>query len=242
MDWHSMGQSTPTEFFDIRLPPEQQLSTNLDGTLISVGSPRAVSGETGQAWFAHARDDAPDNVTFLAKDTETQSGYLADYGIPLEFTLSVSFEPGDTVGPDSIEGSSLVIVTNLYSDVAGQNYAPVDVIGDGFTFGLAIQEPDGVHYGWITLEREYPQNLATNVYERFRVVRYAYELQPGVPALVSAPPCLADTNNDGSVTPADFSAWVAAFNTNAPECDQNDDNACTPADFSAWVANYNAGC
>jgi len=57
-----------------------------------------------------------------------------------------------------------------------------------------------------------------------------------------APPCLADTNGDGSVTPADFSAWVAAFNAQAPACDQNGDGSCSPADFSAWVANYNAGC
>ncbi|MCA9273564.1 MAG: hypothetical protein KDA31_11020 [Phycisphaerales bacterium] len=54
--------------------------------------------------------------------------------------------------------------------------------------------------------------------------------------------CLPDVNGDGMVTPADFSAWVAAFNSNAPECDQNQDGMCTPADFSAWVANYNAGC
>jgi hypothetical protein len=55
-------------------------------------------------------------------------------------------------------------------------------------------------------------------------------------------PCLPDTNNDGTLSPADFSAWVAAFNTQAPACDQNDDGSCTPADFSAWVTNYNAGC
>ncbi len=54
--------------------------------------------------------------------------------------------------------------------------------------------------------------------------------------------CLADTNGDGMLSPADFSAWVAAFNAMAPACDQNDDGACSPADFSAWVANYNAGC
>lgn len=54
--------------------------------------------------------------------------------------------------------------------------------------------------------------------------------------------CLADTNGDGAVTPADFSAWVTAFNSQAPECDQNGDGVCSPADFSAWVANYNAGC
>jgi len=56
------------------------------------------------------------------------------------------------------------------------------------------------------------------------------------------PTCPADTNGDGNLSPADFSAWVAAYNAQAPECDQNDDGSCTPADFSAWVANYNAGC
>ena len=54
--------------------------------------------------------------------------------------------------------------------------------------------------------------------------------------------CLADVNGDGTVSPADFSAWVAAFNESAVECDQNGDGSCSPADFSAWVANYNAGC
>ena len=54
--------------------------------------------------------------------------------------------------------------------------------------------------------------------------------------------CLADVNGDGMVTATDFTAWVGAFNTNAPECDQNGDGACTPTDFTAWVGNFNAGC
>lgn len=54
--------------------------------------------------------------------------------------------------------------------------------------------------------------------------------------------CLADVNGDGAVTPADFSAWINAFNNNLPECDQNGDGLCTPGDFSAWIANFNAGC
>jgi hypothetical protein len=54
--------------------------------------------------------------------------------------------------------------------------------------------------------------------------------------------CPADVNGDGAPTPADFSAWVAAFNAQAPGCDQNADGSCTPADFSAWIANFNAGC
>jgi len=54
--------------------------------------------------------------------------------------------------------------------------------------------------------------------------------------------CTADTNNDGTLTPADFTAWIDAFNTEAPECDQNFDGSCTPSDFTAWIANFNAGC
>jgi endonuclease I len=54
--------------------------------------------------------------------------------------------------------------------------------------------------------------------------------------------CPADVNADGAVTPADFSAWIAAFNAQTPACDQNADGLCTPADFSAWIANFNVGC
>ncbi|MEO0853902.1 MAG: GC-type dockerin domain-anchored protein [Cyanobacteria bacterium J06648_11] len=57
-----------------------------------------------------------------------------------------------------------------------------------------------------------------------------------------APLCLADANGDGLVTPADFNAWVIAFNSHALECDQNGDGLCSPADFNAWVLNFNAGC
>ena len=56
----------------------------------------------------------------------------------------------------------------------------------------------------------------------------------------------ANDTNDALCTPADFTAWIAAwiaaFNASAPECDQNGDGTLSPADFSAWVANYNAGC
>lgn len=56
------------------------------------------------------------------------------------------------------------------------------------------------------------------------------------------PVCLADVNQDGVLTPADFSSWIAAFVLLGPGCDQNGDGECTAADFSSWVANYNLGC
>ncbi|MEL7485301.1 MAG: hypothetical protein AAFN41_13240 [Planctomycetota bacterium] len=54
--------------------------------------------------------------------------------------------------------------------------------------------------------------------------------------------CLGDVNGDTQLNPADFTAWVIAFNDGAPECDQNLDGLCNPADFSAWVINFNNGC
>ena len=59
---------------------------------------------------------------------------------------------------------------------------------------------------------------------------------------VPAAPCPADTNSDGLLTPADFNAWIIAFNAQSPACDQNGDGICAPSDFNAWILNYNAGC
>ncbi|MEL6499349.1 MAG: GC-type dockerin domain-anchored protein [Planctomycetota bacterium] len=66
--------------------------------------------------------------------------------------------------------------------------------------------------------------------------------RPAWDAMLRVPTrCSADTNRDGSLTPADFTAWVIAFNTGRARCDQNADNACTPADFNAWIVAFNAG-
>ncbi|MEN1706388.1 MAG: hypothetical protein AAGJ54_12860 [Planctomycetota bacterium] len=51
----------------------------------------------------------------------------------------------------------------------------------------------------------------------------------------------ADVNGDCFITPADFNAWVAAYNAGGLRCDQNGDRECTPADFNAWVLNFNSG-
>ena len=49
----------------------------------------------------------------------------------------------------------------------------------------------------------------------------------------------ADINNDGWVTPADFSAWIDAFNARRREADTNTDGSVTPQDYSAWIALFN---
>lgn len=73
------------------------------------------------------------------------------------------------------------------------------------------------------------------------VVTQACGTVTSMPAVLTVS-CPADTNGDGQVSPADFTAWVLAYNSQSPACDQNGDELCTPADFTAWVLNFNAGC
>ncbi len=54
--------------------------------------------------------------------------------------------------------------------------------------------------------------------------------------------CLADTNRDGVLSPADFNAFVSAYNTGSAAAEQNGDGVVTPADFNGWVLNFTAGC
>ncbi len=54
--------------------------------------------------------------------------------------------------------------------------------------------------------------------------------------------CQADTNLDGNVTPADFNAWIVAFNNTDIIADQNLDGIVSPADFNAWIINFNMSC
>ena len=51
----------------------------------------------------------------------------------------------------------------------------------------------------------------------------------------------ADQNQDGIVTPADFTAWIANYNTANLLADVNQDGFVTPADFTAWIAAFNQG-
>ncbi len=66
------------------------------------------------------------------------------------------------------------------------------------------------------------------------------ELQANV--FLWEPDCMADVNGDGALTPADFSAWIAAYNDHAFWGDQNRDGRWTPTDFTAWIHRYNIGC
>lgn len=133
-----------------------------------------------------------------------------------EATARVASQPGGGAFRIELNGQDLTGSISVPATGGWQNYTNV-------TFPITL--PGGVH-----ALRLMNSSFQT---ERFNIDRIEF---------VAVNDCVADTNGDGALSPADFSAWVAAFNAQAPECDQNGDSSCTPADFSAWVANYNAGC
>ena len=169
----------------------------------------------------------------------------------------VTYQPGDTVEATDFmtpiyDQTPRTGSTTWYEYGSG---GPIPIYDNEVILGFKIDEIDGTRYGYVRLtfmhdlefEHHDENGSPTGTFvtrDLYMITGWGYETELDTPAVVTTTPseCPADTNGDGMLTPADFSAWVAAFNTNAPECDQNNDGLCTPADFSAWVTNYNAGC
>ena len=127
----------------------------------------------------------------------------------------------------------------------------VSLAGDAALFTTDLTTTPGIEPGAAAVFMADALTHTPGDYESVVTIELSDEDLPGAAGPVTltltlratvGTPCLADANGDGSLSPADFSAWIAAFNTQAPACDQNGDSACTPADFSAWIANFNAGC
>ena len=156
-------------------------------------------------------------------------------GIPSEFSdtdateILVNIDPGTY----TLDGSNLTMIYSVGLPFPLTSVALTPAGGDNYTASI----PAGA------CDDEVVFNFIVGVLDGDDVYSPADPLQFYSGSVVcESDDCLADANGDGVLSPADFSAWVAAFNAMAPECDQNADSVCSPADFSAWVANYNAGC
>jgi hypothetical protein len=186
-------------------------------------------------------------VAGFALDFEVQSGQdkVDALGSPVFLNMPDGTRVS-SVDPDAITG----IVAGQWADIAGSNpdlstanpitlFTVEVTVSDSATLGETIQlvaanpQPAG---GIFLYDAANPLMIvaAPNA--------AGTSLTFNASTTTIANPCLADVNGDGVASPADFSAWVGAFNSNAPGCDQNGDGLCTPADFSAWVSNYNTGC
>ncbi len=169
-----------------------------------------------------------------------------------DLALSMPPDAMPVSGPVLPDGS--FTVENVPNQTAGIiNVAGTGVVGsslNGTTLDLSTLTQDPISLtgtvdidtGVITLSVALPLDSTGTDPDTGTVVTLAGSATVVALGDVPEPVCTADTNHDGMLTPADFSAWIAAFNANGPECDQNADGLCTPADFSAWIANFNAGC
>ncbi len=54
--------------------------------------------------------------------------------------------------------------------------------------------------------------------------------------------CRADVNRNGTVEPADFTAWLSAYQQGSPLADMNGNSVLSTSDFTKWVDLYNRGC
>lgn len=188
-------------------------------------------------------------------DVVTITGLAIDHSLA---SLSGQSQLSDIVidfGQLDVDETSPVLGYSVWN-IAPSVYAAnldidsVMVIGDAGTFATDITPLSGILPGESADFQVEIDTQTIGTYEATAIITLSDEDLPGAAGPVQLTvtfkgrigACVADTNGDGSVTPADFSAWVAAFNSGADECDQNGDGVCSPADFSAWVSNFNAGC
>ncbi|MEL7485096.1 MAG: NF038122 family metalloprotease, partial [Planctomycetota bacterium] len=134
----------------------------------------------------------------------------------------------DTVGAVASFDEPLRLSTGVDGDGRQASHWKADEL-------LGLDRPIGIMDPTVPLDALAPEFFTS-------ADRLAFRLLGWDISLGSTPPCTADVNGDGSLAPADFNAWVLAFNAQLPGCDQNADGQCNPGDFNAWILNFNAGC
>ena len=182
----------------------------------------------------------------FALDFEITAGdnLVESIGSPVFTTMN----RGTRVGPSTSTGIS-GIVGGQWADINGSNPS-LDTANPATLFEVTLQlTPDASIGGTITVTATNPDpaggvfiypNSADTILPVPNTPSSALTLVPI--SIQIDQPCAADVNGDGFATPADFNAWILAFNTQAPGCDQNNDGLCTPGDFNAWILNFNTGC
>ena len=141
--------------------------------------------------------------------------------------------PNQTTGIVNVSGTGVVgaAVGNSTTDLSTVPQDPIQIAG-----------MVDVAAGTVTVTIDVPLAGTTTDPDTGTTVTFTGMSTVVASGPVPPAPCLADTNHDGTLSPADFTSWIAAFNAGAPECDQNSDGACDPSDFTAWIANFNMGC
>ncbi|GAB5497433.1 MAG: hypothetical protein Phyf2KO_25130 [Phycisphaerales bacterium] len=178
----------------------------------------------------------------LANTSLSKGGILAEGRVASAWAINdsgtIAFQHPIDLIPDD---SACCFDTGLFAMDGNGNFVELIRNGDSFAGGIV----DDIHLTGTGNENYLSESQNGDGINNSGQIGFWFQLEDGRHGIAIASPfadCPADTNNDGQLTPADFTAWINAFNNNLPECDQNGDGACTPTDFTAWINNYNAGC
>ncbi len=183
---------------------------------------------------------SPVTITIGASNRFDQRASFSGFGSSIDFVAPgasvVTVEPFTSLDrTDTVSGCSFA--TPITSGVAGLIRAKALELGVPFTQQLVfdmLQAGAEDQVGSTSEDTPGRDDFMGWGRVNARATLFAMEAQFG---------CVGDTNNDGLLTPADFNAWILAFNTgDLVPCDQNGDGVCSPADFNAWILNFNAGC
>ena len=237
-----LPETAPYMTLDVEPAPQPDGSTGYD---ILVQLPSADAELVG---VTHASFTRGGNPAF--DDTSASAGIGTHFPIPESIfnALNVPFDSFIAIGDRSGEPSPVLpftidLDTNAYEN-SREIHAPNGWAVDFFTVGTPSSPGLGGAAG-NTDNKVLIISLAASMGIGSFGIAYThngnlYIAEAG--ATINSNPCVADVNYDGMLSPADFNAWINAFNNTLPECDQNGDGSCTTTDFTAWIANFNAGC
>ncbi|GAB5497560.1 MAG: hypothetical protein Phyf2KO_26400 [Phycisphaerales bacterium] len=208
----------------------------------------APDGETSDI-FGHAVELSGDTMVVGAAYSNMVQGaaYVfrhdgTEWALEQKLTASDG-EAADVFGYCDVSGDNIVIGARWDDDNGSHAGAVYHYRFDGTTWNeetkiVSNDIEEGDSFGWsLALDGDTLLVGARNDDDFGNGTGSAYIFDLSCPIT-----CPADVNNDGTLSPTDFTAWINAFNNNLTGCDQNTDGSCTPTDFTAWIANFNAGC
>ncbi|MEM9660947.1 MAG: hypothetical protein AAF937_01410 [Planctomycetota bacterium] len=194
---------------------------------------------------------APEDVTISFDATEFQSTnrveIIAGSDLPPfgPEGRSNRNEAANVVTISQIEatGTGLIFTDGLLTSIDLIVAIEVDAVGAAFPAGFGLTVPGTLTIAGDQLAFDADGLDSTPFASDVRLILNRSGTIDAVGTFsIGGPVCLADVNGDGDATPADFNAWILAFNTQSAGCDQNGNGLCEPGDFNAWILNFNTGC
>ncbi|GAB5497383.1 MAG: hypothetical protein Phyf2KO_24630 [Phycisphaerales bacterium] len=232
--------NTTAEIFNARVNATNAVTINGTGTILLNGAGTPIDAQIGA-------DNTTGFLTLPSTQTVIGNGWI-DGPASIEGTLSpglddtvfgvIGMQDEISLAPTSVTQFD-VFAINIYDRITLNSDFSLDgtirmklrsgyvpFVGDRF---------DIINAGTIT--GFYPMIDTPVIGGRlFRIIQNAGDVE----ALWT---CIGDVNLDGALTPSDFTAWIAAYNSGDIEVgDQNLDGNLSPTDFTAWIANFNSGC